>query len=65
MTLRDIAYIVVIQEEKSITKASNKLYVTQPALSQRVRKVESELGITLFNRTSRGVQLTSEGECFL
>lgn len=65
MTLRDIAYIAAIQEEKSITKAANRLYIAQPALSQCVRKVENELGITLFNRTPSGVQLTAEGTCFL
>lgn len=65
MTLRDIAYITAIEEEKSITKAAAKLFVAQPALSQCLQRVEKELGSELFVRTTNGVQLTVEGKCFL
>lgn len=65
MTLRDMMYMTVIDEEKSITKASAKLYVAQPALSQCVQKVEKELGNAVFVRNSNGVVLTAEGECFI
>ena len=65
MTLRDMMYMTVIAEEKSITKASAKLYVAQPALSQCVQKVEKELGNAVFVRNSNGVVLTAEGECFI
>ena len=58
-------YKTVIAEEKSITKASAKLYVAQPALSQCVQKVEKELGNAVFVRNSNGVVLTAEGECFI
>lgn len=58
-------YMTVIAEEKSITKASAKLYVAQPALSQCVQKVEKELGNAVFVRNSNGVVLTAEGECFI
>ena len=57
--------MTVIAEEKSITKASAKLYVAQPALSQCVQKVEKELGNAVFVRNSNGVVLTAEGECFI
>ena len=64
MTLRDMEYILVIAEEKSITKAASRLFVAQPALSQCVHKVERELGMPVFLRNTNGVTLTAEGQCF-
>lgn len=58
-------YMTVIAEEKSITKASVKLFVAQPALSQCVQKVEKELGTPVFVRNTNGVVLTEEGKCFI
>ena len=54
MTFNDLRYIVVIAEENSITKAADKLYMTQPALSQYLKKVEKELGVLIFERTTTG-----------
>ncbi len=65
MTLKDMHYISLIAEEKSITKAAARLFVAQPALSQCVQKVERELGIPVFIRTASGVTLTAEGQRFL
>lgn len=65
MTIRDMMYMTVIAEEKSITRASSKLYVAQPALSQCVQKIEKELGSAVFVRKNNGVVLTEEGECFI
>lgn len=65
MTLRDMLYLTVVAEERNITKASTKLYIAQSALSQCVHRVEKELGVELFVRTSTGVQPTAEGNCFL
>lgn len=65
LTIRDMEYIAAIAKEKSMTKAAAQLFVAQPALSQCVRKLEKELGITLFLRTVTGVCPTAEGECFL
>ena len=65
MTTRDMAYIVSIAEEQSITRAAAKMYMAQPALSQCVQKVEKELGVLIFLRQPNGVRLTAEGECFL
>lgn len=47
--------------EKSISKAAKKLYISQPAISKSIRKLEESLGVTLFIRNSRGVRLTEEG----
>ena len=66
MTIQDIKNILTIIEEKSINKAAARLFVSQPALSKCVKKVEQEYSITLFQR-SRGsaLTLTEEGRCFL
>lgn len=65
MTVKDLYYFVTIAQEKSITQAAAKLFIAQPALSQCVQKIEKESGAQFFVRNSTGVQLTSEGECFL
>ena len=46
----------------NISKAAKELYISQPAISKAISKLEDSLGLSLFNRSSRGVQLTSEGE---
>ena len=46
----------------NITKAANEIYISQPAISKSISKLEDSLGVSLFTRNSRGVQLTSEGE---
>ena len=48
----------------SITKAANYLYISQPAITKCIKKLEIELGITLFNRTPKGVSLTENGKVF-
>ncbi len=54
-----------VAEEGNISRAAERLYLTQPAVSQHVRALESDLGIKLFQRSSRGVKLTPSGEVFL
>lgn len=65
MTLVQLLYVVKIAETKSMNKAAEELYVSQPALSGAVRELEDELDIEIFIRTNRGIVLTSEGEEFL
>lgn len=65
VNFQDIYYAITVDREKSITKASNVLYVSQPSLSQCIQKLEKELNITIFKRTSKGVEPTDEGEIFL
>lgn len=62
MTSRELLYVKTIADEKSITKAAQKLYLTQPSLSHCVMNIERQLGTRLFRRTSSGLVLTYAGE---
>ena len=62
MTSRELLYIKTIADEKSITRAAQKLYLTQPSLSHCVSSIEKQLGTRLFRRTSSGLVLTYAGE---
>ena len=65
MELRHLRYFVTIAEERSITRAAERLWIAQPGLSTQVRRLEAELGIQLLTRHTRGVELTPAGEVFL
>lgn len=65
MDLRRIRYFVVIAEEGSFSGAAQRLYVAQPALSQQIHRLESDLGVTLFDRTTRPLTLTPAGAALL
>ena len=57
MTLTQLNYIITIAETKSMNKAGEKLYVSQPSLTNAIKELEKELGITIFYRSGRGVTL--------
>lgn len=61
MTFQQIRYIVEIAKHHSISKAASVLYVTQPSISKAVRELEADLGITILDRTNKGVVFTKEG----
>lgn len=63
--LRLVRYFLVMAEELHFTAAARRLYVSQPALSNQIRRLETQLGAQLFNRSPRGVTLTAAGDAFL
>jgi LysR family transcriptional regulator, transcription activator of glutamate synthase operon len=65
MELRQLAYFDAVVRHGSFTKAAQRLHVAQPAVSAQIRRLESELGTALLERTTRRVALTHAGELFL
>ena len=65
MTIQQLKYAVTIAEVGSLNKAAEILYVAQPSLTNSVRELENEIGITLFNRGARGTTLTNDGAEFM
>lgn len=65
MNLLHLKYAVEVAKTRSINKAAENLYMNQPNLSRAIKELEESLGVMLFKRTSRGIQITPEGETFL
>ncbi len=64
MTIVQVLYVLEVADCLSVSRAAERLYVSQSALSQQILKLENELGRPLFIRTTRGVQLTDFGAHF-
>lgn len=65
MDIRQLRYFIAIAEEGSLSQASQRLHVAQPSLSQQMLKLEADLGVTLLERSPRGVTLTEPGRILL
>lgn len=62
ITLKSIYYFLAVVENKSVTKAAQKLYITQPLLSKKLMALEAETGVRLMEREGRGIRITRAGE---
>jgi DNA-binding transcriptional LysR family regulator len=65
MDLRQVEYVIAVVDHGGFTRAAAALHVSQPSLSQGIRTLEAELGVRLFDRVGRGVQLTAAGSAFV
>ena len=65
MNVLHLKYAVEVAENGSINKAAEALYMNQPNLSKAIKELENSLGITIFSRTAKGMNVTPEGEEFL
>jgi len=61
MRLEQLSHIIEIARQRSFSRAAEKLYISQPALSVSIKNLEAELGKVLFKRTNKGIALTSDG----
>ena len=64
MNLTDLHYVVEIDKSGSISKAAKELYVAQPNLSKAIKHLEREFGISIFERSSKGVKATRDDRNF-
>lgn len=65
MNIRDFEYIIAIDELGNFSKAAKKCFISQPALSQQIRKIEDQLNFIIFERDKRGIITTKKGQEFI
>ena len=63
ISFRMIECLIALSEEGSFSQAARRLYISQPALSQAIRRTEQELGVTLLEKGTHRLHLTPQGEC--
>ncbi|KHF37874.1 LysR family transcriptional regulator [Halalkalibacter okhensis] len=65
MTLKQLKYVIEVARSRSINKAAQRLFISQPSLSNALKELEEEVGITIFLRSNQGILITPEGSEFL
>jgi DNA-binding transcriptional LysR family regulator len=65
MDLKQFEYVLTVNEERSFSKAAKRLFISQPSLSQYINRLETQLGVTIFDRNSTPLNLTYEGELYI
>ena len=61
MTLQQLKYVTTIANIGSISEAAKRLFVSQPSLTKAIKELEKEMGITIFDRTNKGITVSKEG----
>ncbi|MFT6077868.1 MAG: LysR family hydrogen peroxide-inducible transcriptional activator, partial [Rickettsiales bacterium] len=62
MNIRDFEYLIAVHELKNFSRASEKCFISQPALSQQVKKLENKLGFNIFERSNKSIITTVNGQ---
>ncbi|WP_027438779.1 LysR family transcriptional regulator [Lachnospira multipara] len=65
MTLQQLKYAITVANTGTITEAANKLFISQPSLTNAIHELEKEMNVVIFNRTNKGISVSKEGEFFL
>ena len=60
MTLQQLRYVTMVAETGTITEAANRLYISQPSLTNAIHELEKEMNIVIFNRTNKDISLSRE-----
>ena len=65
MTLQQLRYVITVAETGSMSEAARRLFISQPGLTKSIRELEIEMGIVIFERTNKGIEVAKEGTVFL
>ena len=65
MTIQQLKYVVAVAQKGKINEAAQALFISQPSLTNAIHELEKELGFQIFNRTNRGIAVTTNGTKFL
>ena len=61
MTLQQLKYVIMVAETKNISRAAEKLFISQPSLTAAIHQLEEEMNIQIFSRTNKGVEISKSG----
>ena len=65
MTLQQLKYAITVADHQSMNEAAKELFISQPSLSNAIKELEKEIGISIFTRSNKGITISSDGAEFL